>query len=128
MLHVDHSLKKFGFSRELVCRVMQSERLREKYGKYQEIERKLSIIEKQRRRYYNFMGWPIEMEMAILPLMTKQRRNDFLFLSGYRTTQKRLSSSVSTRELCEYLQDQIKEFAPDNESEFIQDFLAEIDH
>ena len=33
MLEVDLKLKKFGFSRELVCRVMQSESLKEKYGK-----------------------------------------------------------------------------------------------
>ena len=33
ILMVDQRLKKFGFSRELVCRAMQSEFLREKYGK-----------------------------------------------------------------------------------------------
>ena len=70
MLQVDQSLKKFGFSRELVCRIMQSESLREKYGKYKEIERKIGFIEKNNRKFYNFMGWPIEMKMDVLPVMT----------------------------------------------------------
>ena len=128
ILKVDQRLKKFGFSRELVCRVMQSEFLREKYGKLQEVERKLSIVEKQKRKYYNFMDYPIEMEMAVLPVMKNSDRSEFLFKSGYRTNQKKMTSSISLRELVEYLQEQVKEYAPNREDEFIHDFLKQVDH
>jgi hypothetical protein len=105
MLTVDQKLKKFGFSRELVCRVMQSDTVREKYGQYGEVERKLSIVEKTKRRYYNFMDWPIEMELAVLPLMNKQMRAEFLYESGYRTMQKKMTCSMSLRHICEYLEE-----------------------
>jgi hypothetical protein len=51
------------------------------------------------------MGYPIEMETAVLPLMKKKDRSDFLFKSGYRTIQKKMTSSVNLKELVEYLQE-----------------------
>ena len=74
------------------------------------------------------MGYPIEMEMAVLPVMKNTDRSEFLFKSGYRTTQKKMTSSISLRELVEYLQQQVNKYAPEREDEFIHDFLQQVDY
>jgi hypothetical protein len=50
ILEVDFKLKKFGFSRELVSRVLRGGTLKAKYGLLIEVERNPSIVEKTSRK------------------------------------------------------------------------------
>ena len=86
ILQVDNDLKKFGFSRELVCRVLRSQPMKDKYGQLKEVERKLSIVEKTSRRVKRALNQEIEMEMEIAALMSTQDRNIFLSKSGYQNS------------------------------------------
>ena len=61
LLKVDHDLKKYGFSRELVCRVLRSQPMKDKYGQLREIERNPSIIENTSRRIKRALNIEIKM-------------------------------------------------------------------
>ena len=71
MLDIDGKLK-YGFSRELLCRAMMSERMTTKYGKQVSIE----ILEGEEKGM---------KKLEKQPLMDKKKRGDLLMASNYRT-------------------------------------------
>ena len=107
-------LKKYGFSRELVCRVLRSQPMKDKYGVYKEIERRPSIVEKTSRKIKRALNQEIPMQMELAALMSTQDRNNFLHASGYKTKEKRCSSSINVLEFCEVVQEYQQRYSSQN--------------
>ena len=107
-------MKKYGFSRELVCRVLRSQPMKDKYGLLREVERNPSIIENTSRRIKNALNVEIKMVMEISALMNSKERNTFLHASGYKTSEKRCSSAINVFEFCQVVQEYQQRYCPED--------------
>jgi hypothetical protein len=85
------------------------------------------VIENAKRRIYKAIDKEIDMVMEIGPLMNVAKKNEYLLASGYKTKEKRCSSSINVLEFCEVVQEFQQKYAPDEENEFVQLFLSEVD-
>ena len=101
--------------------------MKEKYGLLREVERNPSIIENTSRRIKNALNVEIKMEMEISALMNSKERNTFLHASGYKTSEKRCSSAINVFEFCQVVQEYQQRYCPEDQNQFVSDFLAEVD-
>ena len=92
-----------------------------------EVERNPSIIENTSRRIKKALNIEIKMVMEISALMNSNERNSFLHASGYKTKEKRCSSSINVFEFCQVVQEYQQRYSPENQNQFVDDFLSEVD-